>query len=555
VTALRRSALRDLALLCAGAATLYGVALGARDLWHPNEPTYGRAVVEMAERGEWLVPTVNGLPFGEKPILYFWLARLAALSAGGVSELSLRLPSLGAGLAVVLSIYLLVAPYAGAGRARLAAALAGTTHLVFWSARQVQMDLLLCACTLAAVLVASRVLDHGLRPAGGFALAGIAAGLGCLAKGPLGLVCPALVLVPYLCATRRARTLVRPAALLGAACALVVGASWYALLAARGEMEVLREVLWRQNVVRFLEPWDHRSPWWYFLASFWVDMAPWSFFLPLACGLPADDEGERRLHRLAWVWIFATVAFFSLSASKRSPYVLPAAPAVAILVAALAARWREGRLSRPRRLAALGILGAWAALLAGGAGLLAAGGLDRFRDEPALWRPGVLTALVLAAGAVAILAGLAAPWRQRFAAACGLFGFVVAIDLVAAARVLPALDARKSHRPLGEAIARHVAAEAPLWGYRLWEWRASYSYYAGRSIRSLRSPAELREHWRRPQAEFFIVERGSLDEFLSTVGPAEPLAARAVGGNAAYLFGNHAATSAVAVGDQGSPAE
>ena len=61
---------RDLVLLAIGSALLFGVRLGARDLWNPNEPIYGEAVREMAQRGEWLVPYVNGIAFAEKPILF-----------------------------------------------------------------------------------------------------------------------------------------------------------------------------------------------------------------------------------------------------------------------------------------------------------------------------------------------------------------------------------------------------------------------------------------------------------------------------------------------------
>ena len=56
---------RDLLLILLATATLFGVALGARDLWNPNEPVYGQAVAEMAARGDWLLPTVNGHDFGE----------------------------------------------------------------------------------------------------------------------------------------------------------------------------------------------------------------------------------------------------------------------------------------------------------------------------------------------------------------------------------------------------------------------------------------------------------------------------------------------------------
>lgn len=530
----RGSIRADLIVLAIAATLLFTLSLGARDLWNPNEPTYGQAVAEMARDGSWLVPTVNGQPFHEKPILYFWLARGAGTVLGGVSEWTLRLPSALSGIASVLLLYLLVEPYAGRRRARIAAALLSTTYIVFWSSRSVQMDLMLACCTLGAILAVTRVIDHGLAPWRGWTLGGIASGLGFLAKGPVGLICPGMVLAAYIIARRRLRDLLRPAVLLGAAAFLLTAGPWYLLLWARGEVDFLTELIYRQNFLRFTEPWDHQAPWWYFLKHFWLDMLPWALFLPLAFGLTPEGPNERRLHRLVWIWIVLPIVFFSASASKRSPYILPVAPAVAVLAAALGERWLEGRLGRWRTVAARLLLAALGLLLLTGAYALTFG-LVRIPTE-ALESASRATAALLLAGGIAVLAGIR--WRRGFAAASALFGFVVAIYLLAATFVLPAFDAVKSHRPLCEAVNGHVAADQPLYGYRLWRWRASYSYYSGRKIRSLDSAEELWEYWNRPEQVFLIVERGMLDEARTVVGNSRPLIARAVGDNFIYLFTN-----------------
>ncbi len=134
---LRRSSRRDLIVLGLAAGLLFTLGLGARDLWNPNEPLYGQAVVEMDARGDWLIPWVNDSVFNEKPILYFWMALAASKIAGGIDEATLRLPSALSGIALVLLTYLLVLPYAGRRRAVMAAAILATTYIVFWSARQV----------------------------------------------------------------------------------------------------------------------------------------------------------------------------------------------------------------------------------------------------------------------------------------------------------------------------------------------------------------------------------------------------------------------------------
>ena len=45
--------------------------LGGRDFWAPVEPRYAEIVRSMFAKGEWIIPTVNGDLYTDKPILYF----------------------------------------------------------------------------------------------------------------------------------------------------------------------------------------------------------------------------------------------------------------------------------------------------------------------------------------------------------------------------------------------------------------------------------------------------------------------------------------------------
>lgn len=283
---------RELLFLAIGSAVLFGLRIGARDLWNPNEPIYGEAVREMAERGEWLLPYVNGVAFAEKPVLFYWLALLASKLLGGVSEFSLRLPSFFAGIATVLGTYVLAKPYAGRARAVASAVCCATMFGVFWNARFVQMDILVTAGTLWVVIAVTRVLDHGGARLSGWMLAGAIAGFGFAAKGPVAWICPGLALVLYLVVTRRIRELARWEVLAAAAACLAVASPWYALLLTQGRADVVVEALFRQNVERFVNPWDHQAPFWYYFQYFWIDMAPWAFLVPLAVGLPRKTDGH-----------------------------------------------------------------------------------------------------------------------------------------------------------------------------------------------------------------------------------------------------------------------
>jgi 4-amino-4-deoxy-L-arabinose transferase-like glycosyltransferase len=523
-------------VLVAAAAVLFLARLGARDLWNPNEPLYGRAVAEMAERGDWLVSTVNGREFAEKPALYYWLALGAARVFGGVNEFTLRLPAAVAGVLGVLGLFAMVRGYAGTRRAVLAAAALATTYMYFWSARTLQMDILVAVTTLFAVGSVARVFDLGARPLAGWAAAGLATGLGFLAKGPVGLICPGLVVLVTLAVTRRLKEL-RPAhLLLAAAVFLGLAAPYAGALWLAGKRDFLAEMFFRQNVTRFLGAWDHRQPWWYYLEYLFIDMAPWALLLPAAAGLRQNGERGRRLATLSWVWIASVVVFFSLSDSKRSPYILPVAPAVAILASDVLERiWAGAGISRLRAV--------WSGSLAAVvSGALLAGGLFVLLRGSALPIPPSLVpmsrsaAAVLAVAGAAVLASLALRPRRAVAAVfAALFGLYAFTGLAA----LPAVNAVKSSRSFCDqvaAIQRSTGAE--LFSFGLWEWRASYIYYLGRNVPNLTEPAALVALWRSDRKVLLIVEGDREEEARKLLGGAAPLVSSRVGSGTVFLFGN-----------------
>src|SRR5881628_3831022 len=86
-------------------ASLYLTSLSGRDLWEPNEPTYAEAAREMTARGDWLLPTVNGETYPDKPPLLFWGIELASRPGGRVTETTARVPSALAGVSLVLVVY------------------------------------------------------------------------------------------------------------------------------------------------------------------------------------------------------------------------------------------------------------------------------------------------------------------------------------------------------------------------------------------------------------------------------------------------------------------
>ena len=86
----------------------------------------------------------------------------------------------------------------------------------------------------------------------------------------------------------------------GAACCCG-GASWCSGSAPAillGGDPYSQDILLRQNVTRYVNPWGHYQPPWYFLQVLPVDFLPWSLFLPAAIAVGATLDRERRRHLL-----------------------------------------------------------------------------------------------------------------------------------------------------------------------------------------------------------------------------------------------------------------
>ena len=346
---------RGAAILLALTAALLLLRLGQVPLLGPDEPRYARVAVEMHRAHEWVRPTLQGEPWLEKPPLYYWLAG-AAFSALGENETAARLPSVAAAVWLVGVTALVGARLFGGAVGLHAGFVLGLSVLPFAYGRGANMDMLLAAATTTAIgLFGLRLLGI----AGRFAIPAAAAfvGLATLAKGPLGLVLPALVVGSYVALTRRWRLLrecLSPAAVLLFA---AVAAPWYVAIGRDQGQRFVDVFLMNHNLQRFTSTiHNHPGPPWYYVAVVLAGLLPWTGFV-----LPALAQARRdRSPAETWVlvWLAVPFLFFSAAGSKLPGYVLPCLPPLAILMGrschALVAGDTRG--SWPRAVAMIGLL-------------------------------------------------------------------------------------------------------------------------------------------------------------------------------------------------------
>src|SRR5438874_2052137 len=111
---------------------------------------YAGAAREMLQRGDWLVPTNNGVPRLQKPPLVYWLTRLS-LQIFGVNEFAARLPNALATLAWIFATYLIGERIGGQKRGLAAATIFGSMLGLFLFSHRIMPEPFLATFVSLAV--------------------------------------------------------------------------------------------------------------------------------------------------------------------------------------------------------------------------------------------------------------------------------------------------------------------------------------------------------------------------------------------------------------------
>lgn len=311
-------------------------------LLEPDEGRYAQIPKEMLTHNSWVVPTLQGEPYLDKPPLTYWLVALS-YKAFGVTPAAARLvPALCVHL-TILAVYLIGRRSLGERAAFWAALLLSVAPGFVCIARMLLLDGLLTLCVTVSVLCGFEAVRTGVLKPGWWIAAALASGLGFLTKGPISEV---LLFVPlwafaFLSGTS-ARVPLRWYALFAA---IVVGVNvpWYVAMY-REQPQFLGYFFWQHNVMRFLQPFDHLQPIWYYVPILIGGLLPATVLLAAFARDLLRGEGSVSRPSLAGgFWLLAglwCVFFFSCSGSKLPTYVLPAYPFLCLAAGEFVARTR-----------------------------------------------------------------------------------------------------------------------------------------------------------------------------------------------------------------------
>ncbi|MEG4198339.1 glycosyltransferase family 39 protein [Microcoleus sp. Pol12A5] len=391
--------------LCAIASVAFLWNLGNIGLVDETEPLFAEAARQMTVTGDFITPYFNGETRFDKPPLIYWLMAVAYRTLG-VNEWAVRLPSALCAIGLTcLGFYTLSKSKEEGSSAtdsvtdltdvrkkeevrwkpeeetennnsklktpRLplffstpwigAALIALNPQTIAWGRTGVS-DMLLVGCMCSALL--AFFLGYTLEeqreqaefstvsasrfPNKWYLTFYVLIALAILAKGPVGIVVPGLIVGSfglYLGNFRQLWREMRPVS--GILIILAIALPWYILVILANGQTYIDSFFGYHNFQRFTGVVNkHSAPWYFYFFVVLVGFAPWSIYLPVAIARTRfwqrsywrRQPRSAQLSLFALFWFGCIFGFFTIAVTKLPSYVLPLIPAAAILVTLL---WRD----------------------------------------------------------------------------------------------------------------------------------------------------------------------------------------------------------------------
>ncbi len=328
----------------------YFYGLGKLPLLGPDEPRYAQVAREMFLNRDLITPTLGGHAWFEKPALLYWMI-VASFKVFGVSEWSARLGPAVCGLLTIVAVWFVGREVDRSFGFWSLVTITTCLGLIVFS-RAASFDVVI---TMTATWSLAFFLLHELPSTKNkqLLLAGfyVFVGLSLLAKGLVGIVIPFGV-VGFYYLLRRAwpSRSVWFSLIWGLPLALLVSAAWYGPVIVRHGWTFINEFFVQHHFARYVSnKYHHPQPVYFYPVIILMLALPWAVHLIIAL-VKARQWQWRGTDSLsvvrvfAMAWLLLPIVFFSFSGSKLPGYILPALPAVALLVADRLTVSRQARL-------------------------------------------------------------------------------------------------------------------------------------------------------------------------------------------------------------------
>jgi len=476
----------EVLLLVAFCGFLFFYGLGAFGLVGADEPRYAQVAREMLQRHDWINPTLQGKPWLEKPVLYYWqamasysVARALLPAKGaflpaqdqnndGVTDQTARLPAAIDAALMIAAIYFFLRRLRP-GSAEDGALITAGSAATIGFARAAATDMPLAATFTIALLGWYAWHQSGQRI---YLIAFyISLAFATLAKGPVAPALAAVIILIFAAAKRDPRAAFRTLWIPGILIFLAVALPWYVAVQLRNP-EFFRIFILEHNLARFSQDvYHHRQPFWFYLPVLVLGLMPWTLWVILAIvermrliwsdGKNAFATAEDSWQLFLLIWLLAPVVFFSASQSKLPGYILPSIPAGALLASEYLAARRTEETRIPFPLAAAH--GALCGLLVFGA--LTAASIQ-LNHRLVAGKGTYIAAAIAVAFALGTAAALLSRNGRRLLRSATMLAIVLGVGAILRLAA-PVIDATQSARPIAESIQAFSHEPVPLAIYHI----------------------------------------------------------------------------------------
>ena len=310
--------------------------LSSYALLNNNEGLYAQIAWEMLQNKDFVIPTLNGVPYIEKPPMLYWLLSLS-YTIFGKSVWAARLIPTTFGCLTILALVFFGHTLGRIRYGLLTGTLLATCLGFSVFSRMVFFDGVLTAFFTFALLSFYLWDQRGEKKWLRFFYVFLACAI--LTKGLLslclaGLICISFLLVKY----RSFSKLFAVWDILGFLLFLLIALPWH-VLAHFQQPDFSWFYFVNEHVMRFLDkrvPRDYyHGPFYYYLIRLPAYFMPWTFLLPFlgkTKALEYDQNPNKNLRLFLWLWALLTLLFFSISRAKANYYMILGMPPLTLLI-------------------------------------------------------------------------------------------------------------------------------------------------------------------------------------------------------------------------------
>lgn len=331
--------------------------LSVRSLWGP-ESRWAVIAREMLESGNYFMPTINGRLYFDKPLLYYWTIILFSIKSG-VTEMTARLPGALAGICSCMIVFFTGRRLFDSKTGFISGMLLLTTFMFLFWARHASADMmnLLFIWLMLWLFIEGGIEGHLKYLITFYSIGAIAS----FVKGPVGPAVAIFSICFYSMMNflmnihkknpsydflkeeffKQFKWIVSLKGLISFFTGWTIFLILLFIPVWRTDSWEHVRLMWRENVVRFFIPFDHKLPAYAYIKYFAVYIAPWTLLIVASFFKIKKLWNEWSIRYITLISA-GILIFFLLSGSRRSYYILPLIPGLIIITGKVIRDWLDG---------------------------------------------------------------------------------------------------------------------------------------------------------------------------------------------------------------------